>query len=249
MRTMKLPVPTKGSRMWTPLSPSRAAEFFLQNFLDAANHEVDDRLRRIDNAVGIGFFGRVSLEEALIDFVKEGLLLRKIGGFLGAALDGAIEAFKVAKEIITVQRSLGQFGDHFFNFGGNHVAASEIRIIENVAEDTFGEQMLHQHALDRLLRQVGIDGLLAECVEIFEAADESRIAFLLLVNSLGNGGGEFRNALGEITDSFFPLLDVGSLVIKELVDDGNQGFGAGNVLVGNARTTLIKDGALGVLEV
>ena len=145
--------------------------------------------------MGIGFFGRVSLEEALIDFVKEGLLLGKIGGFLGAALDGAIEAFKVAKEIIAVQRSLGQFGDHFFNFGGNNVAASEIRIIENFAEDTFGEQMLHQHALDRFLRQVGIDGLLAECVEIFEASDESRIAFLLLVNSLGNGGGEFRNAL------------------------------------------------------
>src|SRR5207249_4046832 len=86
--------------------------------------------------------------------------------------------------------------------------------------------------------------LLAECVEIFEASDESRIAFLLLVNSLGNGGGEFKNALGEITDSFFPLLDVGSLVIKELVDDGNQGLGADNVVVENARAALIEDGAL-----
>src|SRR5438445_12751302 len=108
MRTMKLPVPTKGSRMWTPLSPSRAAEFFLQNFLDAAHHEVDDRLRRIDNAVGIVIFARVSLEEALIDFVKEGLLLGKIGGFLGAALTGAIEASEVATEFIVTERSLGQ---------------------------------------------------------------------------------------------------------------------------------------------
>src|SRR5207249_1012373 len=199
----------------------RATELFLEDLLDAAHHEVDDRLRRINDAVGVGFFRRVSLEETLIDFVEEGLLLGKIGGFLGAALDGAIEAFKVAKEIITVQRSLGQFSDYFFNFGGNHVAAGEIRIIEVFAEDTLGEQMLHQHALDRFLGQVGIDSLLAECVEIFEAADESRIAFLPLVNSLANGGGEFRNALGEITDSFFPLLDVGSFVIEELVDDGN----------------------------
>ena len=80
----------------------RAAEFFLQNFLDAAHHEVDDRLRRIDNAVGIGFFGRVTLEEALIDFVEEGLLLGKISGLFGAALDGAVEAFQIAKEIVAI---------------------------------------------------------------------------------------------------------------------------------------------------
>ena len=33
------------------------AEFFLQNLLHAAHHEVDDGLRSVDDAVGVCFFG------------------------------------------------------------------------------------------------------------------------------------------------------------------------------------------------
>ena len=43
-------------------------------------------------------------------------------------------------------------------------------------------------------------------------------------------------------------LNVGSLIVKELVDDLDEGFGTGNVLVENARPALIKDGAFGGLE-
>ena len=46
----------------------RAAKFSLQNLFDAAHYEVDYGLGGIDDAVSVGFFGRVSLEEALIDF-------------------------------------------------------------------------------------------------------------------------------------------------------------------------------------
>ena len=68
---MKLPVPTKGSRMWTPLSSERAAKLFLQNLFDAAHHEFDNRLRRVDDAVGVGFFWGIALEETLVDCVEE----------------------------------------------------------------------------------------------------------------------------------------------------------------------------------
>ena len=34
-----------------------AAEFVLQDFFDAADHEVDDGLRGIDDAVGVGLLG------------------------------------------------------------------------------------------------------------------------------------------------------------------------------------------------
>ena len=47
----------------------RATEFFLQNFFDAAHHEIDDGLRGVDDAVGVGFFRRISLEEALVSLV------------------------------------------------------------------------------------------------------------------------------------------------------------------------------------
>ena len=46
-----------------------ASEFFLQDFLYAAHHEIDDGLRGVDDAVGVGFFRRISLEEALVNLV------------------------------------------------------------------------------------------------------------------------------------------------------------------------------------
>ena len=62
-----------------------AAEFFLQNFLDTAHHEVDDGLRSINDAVGVGFFRRVALEEAHMDFVEELLFLGVSGRVFGVA--------------------------------------------------------------------------------------------------------------------------------------------------------------------
>jgi len=68
------------------------------------------------------------------------------------------------------------------------------------------------------------------------------------MNGLLDGCGELGDALGEITDGFFPLLDVRRLVIKELVDDLDEGVGAGDVLVEDARAALVKNGALRGLE-
>jgi len=75
-----------------------AAEFFLQNLFDAAHHEVDDGLRSVDDAVGVGFFGRIALEEALVDFVEECLLLREAGGVFGADFDGFVESGRAGAE-------------------------------------------------------------------------------------------------------------------------------------------------------
>ena len=116
-----------------------AAKFFLEDFFDAANHEIDDGLRRVDDAVGIGFFGGVALEKALVDFVQEGLFLGEAGGFLGAALDGFVETVKSAQEFVAIEGAASELGDDLFDFGGDHVAASEIGIVENFAEDALGE--------------------------------------------------------------------------------------------------------------
>jgi hypothetical protein len=43
----------------------------------------------------------------------------------------------------------------------------------------------------------------------------------------------------------FPLLNVGRFVVEELVDDLDEGFGAGDVFVEDAGAALIKDGAFG----
>lgn len=108
--------------------------------------------------------------------------------------------------------------------------------------------MLDQHPLNRFLREIGIYGLAAECVEVFKTANERRVALLLLVNRFLDGGGEFGDALGEIADCCLPLFNMRRFVIEELIDDVNQRCGAGNVFVNYAGSALIEDGTLGGLE-
>ena len=70
------------------------------------------------------------------------------------------------------------------NFSSDHVATSEIGIIENLAENALGKQMLHEHPLHRVFREVRIYGLAAQSIKIFEAADERGIALFLFVDCL-----------------------------------------------------------------
>ena len=71
---MKLPVPVQGSRMFTSGSPSVLPNSVSQHFVHAGAHEIDDRLRRVDDAVRVGHLDRVALEEPLVDRVQEVLL-------------------------------------------------------------------------------------------------------------------------------------------------------------------------------
>ena len=117
-----------------------------------------------------------------------------------------------------------------------------------LAKDAFGEQVLDQHALDGIFGEIGIDGLTAEGVEVVEAADEGGIAAALFVDDLLDGGGEFGDAVGEFGDGLFPLLDVGSFVVEEMVDDLDQVVRVGDVEVGDAGPGLVEDGAVGGLK-
>jgi len=62
------------------------------------------------------------------------------------------------------------------------------------------------------------------------------------------GGGKLRNAVGKLGYGLLPLLDVGSFVVEELGDDLDEGVGLGDILVGEAGSGLVEDGALGDLE-
>ena len=64
--------------------------------------------------------------------------------------------------------------DYLFDLGRDHVAASEIRVVEYLAEDALSEEMLDQHALYGFFGEIRVDGLTAKGVEVVEAADEKR---------------------------------------------------------------------------
>ena len=68
------------------------AELLLKDLFDGADHEVDDGLRGVDDAVGVGLFGVEALEELLVDGVEEVLLFRVALLGLGGPLDGGVEA-------------------------------------------------------------------------------------------------------------------------------------------------------------
>ena len=133
--------------------------------------------------------GRIALEEALVDLVKEGLLFGESGGVFSAYFDGLVEAVEWAQEFVAVESPLGQFDNDLFDFGGHDVAAGEVGVVENSLEDALGEQVLDQHALDGIFGEIGIDGLAAEGVEVVEAADEGGAAAALFVDDLLDGGG------------------------------------------------------------
>ena len=97
-RTMKLPVPTNGSRMHAVGCSRRLAKLLLAECLHRSDHEVHDGLRRIDDAVGVGHLDAEALEELLVDGVQEALLLGEVVDGGGGGLDGAVEAVERLQE-------------------------------------------------------------------------------------------------------------------------------------------------------
>jgi len=120
----------------------------------------------------------------------------------------------------------------------------EIGIVENLAKDTLGEQVLDEHALHGVFCEVGIDGLPAKRIEVVESAKERWVPAPFFLDQVLDLLRKLRHALGEFVNRLQPLVDLRRLVGEELVDDRGQGLGARDVLVENAGPALIEDGPL-----
>ena len=88
-----------------------AAELGLQQLLHARDHEIDDRLRGVDDAVGVRHLDGEALEEVLIDGVEEVLLLGEVRDGGGGGLDGDVEAVELLEELVAAEGAAGQGGD------------------------------------------------------------------------------------------------------------------------------------------
>src|SRR5258708_39417725 len=76
----------------------------------------------------------------------------------------------------------------------------ELRVVENLADETFGEQVLHQHFIDGGDADVGIERLLAEREKAIEGGLELLVGLVRLGDFLDLLLGEFRHALLELID-------------------------------------------------
>ena len=76
------------------------AEFVFQHLFDGGAHEVDDLLRCVDDAVSVGDFDAVALEEALVNGVDKGLLvgeIERVGGFFNGSVEFVQRTVKLAR--------------------------------------------------------------------------------------------------------------------------------------------------------
>ena len=91
------------------------AELLLEDLVDGADHEVDDGLRSVDDAVGVGLLGVEALEELLVDGVEEVLLFGVAGLRLGGLFNCRVEAVEGLEEFVAGEVTGGDGADDLFD--------------------------------------------------------------------------------------------------------------------------------------
>ena len=82
--------------------------------------------------------------------------------------DRDVEAIKRFKKNLAIERAAGQRVDDLFDLGGDDVAAGELIVVEDLAEEPFGEQVLDQHLVHGVAADVRVQGRLTEGEEAGE---------------------------------------------------------------------------------
>src|SRR5437773_1424068 len=98
----------------------------------------------------VGNLDREALKELFVDGIEKLLLLGEIFDGLCRRVDRFVEAIETLQESIAAKGLRSQRVDNFFNFGRDDVAAGEVGIVKDRAEDAFRQQMLDEHLFDSL---------------------------------------------------------------------------------------------------
>ena len=226
----------------------RQAELGLEHLDDARAHEIDDRLRRVDDAVRVGRLDRVPLEEPLVDGVEEVLLVGEVVDRLGGGLDRLVKLVERLEEVGAAEALAHQRGDDRLDFGRDDVALGELVVVENLAEQPFREQVLHQHLIDGFAADVRVERVLAEGEEGAERGLELGVGLVPLGDADLQPLGEFGHALAELAHGVLEALDVRLGERVELVQQVGHGVRVRQVVAGVFGAVLKQHRLRGVLE-
>jgi hypothetical protein len=102
-------------------------------------------------------------------------------------------------------------------------------VVENLADQPFGEQVLHQHFIDGGDADVWIERLLAEREKAIEGGLELLVGLVGLGDFLNQTLGEFRHALLELIHGLLETVDLRFCVGVKLVEQRGQLLGIGQV--------------------
>jgi hypothetical protein len=105
--------------------------------IDACHHEIDDRLRSINDAQGVGLLDREALEEPLIDRVEELLLFRKLGDGRSRVFKSDVETIKRLEEVFAGKSANGE--DHLLDLLCDDILLHEVTDAEDAFENAPSE--------------------------------------------------------------------------------------------------------------
>ena len=105
----------------------------------------------------IGDLYRKALKKLLVNGVEKSLFLGEIVDGLSGAFDRRVEGVQTVQKIVAAKRLLCERVYHVLNLVGDEIAAGEVGVIENGAEDALGQEVLDQHLLNRGFGEIRID--------------------------------------------------------------------------------------------
>jgi hypothetical protein len=134
------------------------------------------------------------------------------------------------------------------DLGGDDVAARELLVVEDLAEEPFGQQVLHQHLIDGVAAEVGVEGGLAHGEEVVKSGLKRRILLVGLLDLGVESLGQFGDALLELLDGLLEAFDVRLGVAVEVVEEVGDLLGVGQVEAVAFAAVLDEHGPAGVLK-
>ena len=149
---------------------------------------------------------------------------------------------------MAVEGAAGEGVDDLFDFGGDDVAVDEIGVVEDRAEEAFGEQVLHEHFVDGLVVQVGVERLAANAGEAVKSGDETLILAVFFFDDVEQVAREFGDTRFELQHCCLEAFDVRLGVSEELLQCILHVVDAGHVEVKDFAFALVEHGAARVLE-
>ena len=176
------------------------------------------------------------------------LLVGEVGHRAGGALDGDVEAVEFLEVGVAVEGLAGHGEHDLLDLGRDYVAADEFGVVEDFADEAFGEDVLDEHLIDGGLREVGVEAAAAEVEEVGEGLLEGGVGLVGLVDLLLEALGEVGDALFELIDGLLELLDLGLDVAEELEEEFGEGGRVFHVGREDELAGLVEDGGLVVLE-
>jgi len=124
----------------------------------------------------------------------------------------------------------------------------EVGILEQVAHEALGEQVLNEHLVNHVLRQLRVEGLTAERDESGEGMFEAGVLLVRFRDVLMERLGEIGNAALELVHGAVEFALVGFVVREEAVEEiGNFDWFAKGELAGFA-AILVEHGSAGIFE-